>query len=62
MDVKPFYTSRTFWVAVLTVLIGAGVLVSEFLAKGDFSPSAITLIVVGVANVILRFLTSEPVK
>ena len=62
MDSKNKWLSRTVWLGVITVAIGILELVAEFLASGDFSPPAITLIVSGALGVVLRFLTSQPIK
>ena len=62
---KPWYTSKTIWFAVLTVLIG----VAGVFGFGEFAPDAstmqvietVTLVVVGLGNLLLRYLTKEPI-
>ena len=61
---KPFTESRTFWVNVLTLaasVIGI-VAASDLLAENGKLVALLTGIVVPVINVILRFLTGQPVS
>ncbi len=53
---KPFYLSKTFWVNVLSIL--AMILVSAF--GIDISPEVLVYALAGI-NVILRFMTKEPI-
>ncbi len=53
---KPFYLSKTFWVNVLSIL--AMILVSVF--GVDISPEILVYALAGI-NVILRFMTKEPI-
>lgn len=57
MLTKPFWTSRTLWVNVLTaaVALGSGHLGFEV-------PAHVAVPLVAIANVILRFLTTQPVS
>jgi len=59
---KKFYTSKTFWFSVLTILISA----AGAFGFADFQPSADTLAIAGVAvgivNLILRFMTQQGVE
>ena len=52
---KPIWKSKTFWVAVLTVLAGVVSYIQGELASGA------TLTVIGVVNVLLRLVTTNPV-
>lgn len=66
MTPKNWYKSKTVWFAVLTVLIG----IAGAFGFGEFVPDASTaeiiqtviLVVVGLANILLRYLTKEPIK
>ena len=65
MTPKSWYKSRTVWFAVLTVLIG----IAGAFGFGEFAPDAstmqvietVTLVVVGLGNLLLRYLTKEPI-
>lgn len=62
---KPFYTSKTFWFSLLTILVGIG----TAFGFGEWAPDpevqqlieAVTFVLVGVINLVLRFVTSEPI-
>lgn len=59
METKSIFKSKTFWTGVITVIIGGAS------AAGDIVPpeaNSIILMVVGVLNVVLRTITSTPVK
>ena len=58
---KAWYQSKTVWTMVLAVVIAVGEFVAQFVANGDYSVPAIILGVVGIAGIVLRFLTSEPI-
>ena len=49
-----WYQSKLVWLNIVNTLIGAGVLLSEYLSRGDYSPSAVVLLVTGILGVILR--------
>jgi len=59
MTPKQPWDSRTFWVAVLTIILGA--LQS---AKDVIPPQYVgtLLLVIGVTALILRFLTDQPIS
>ena len=65
MAPKSWYKSKTVWFAVLTVLIG----ISGDFGFGEFAPDAstlqvietVTLVVFGLGNLLLRYLTKEPI-
>jgi len=57
--IKPWYTSKTLWFAVLTILAGAGLQLADVPALESAKPYI--LIVVGAINMGLRFVTTQPV-
>ena len=65
MAPKSWYKSKTVWFAVLTVLIG----IAGAFGFGEFVPDASTmqvietviLVLVGLGNLLLRYLTKEPI-
>ena len=65
MAPKSWYKSKTVWFAVLTVLIG----IAGAFGFGEFAPDASTmqvietviLVLVGLGNILLRYLTKEPI-
>lgn len=61
MDAKPWWESKTMWVNILTVLIAALILVAD---TPILSPDAKTylLLASGVANLVLRCITEQPIK
>ena len=58
---KAWYASKTIWVGILEIVIGALGLAATFLQAGDYTPAAFALLAVGVLTVVLRFLTSQPI-
>lgn len=58
---KPFYTSKVFWFNVLTVVVA----VAAYFGFGNFNPdgNAVELgaVIVAVINIILRFMTTQPI-
>jgi hypothetical protein len=62
MEAKNWWKSKTVWLGILTVSIGILTAVAEFLARGDFSPSALVLMISGAMGVILRFITDKPLQ
>lgn len=58
---KKWYTSKTYYIGALEILIGIGGLVATFLEAGDFAAPAIVCLVTGVLTIVLRKLTKEPV-
>jgi hypothetical protein len=58
---KAWYESKTIWVGILEIVIGALGLVATFLQAGDYTPAAFVLLAVGVLTIVLRFLTSQPI-
>jgi len=60
---KKWYLSKIVWAGILTVLIGAIPLVTEFLEAGVYSPAAIGTVVTGVLVVIFRvWFTTEGIE
>ena len=53
--------SKTFWIGLLQIVIGALGLLATFLQAGDFTPASITMLVSGVLMIVLRFVTVEPI-
>lgn len=53
-EFKPWYTSVTIWAAVVQTIISGLELVAEYLNKGDFSPTALVLLVAGVLIIVRR--------
>ena len=58
---KFWYQSRTIWIGILEFAIGAGLLLADFMAVGDFTVPAIILLVVGVLKVAMRLLTDTEI-
>lgn len=62
MNGKSFLKSKTFWFNVVALVV---IIVTAF-GFQDFQPSPeveqIALVVITIINLILRFLTKEPVK
>jgi len=56
---KPWYTSKTLWFAVLTILAGVGLQLADLPALESIKPYI--MIVVGAINMGLRFVTTQPV-
>ena len=65
MSSKDWYKSKTLWFAVLTVGLG----VASAFGFGEFAPdeasaetiNTVILVVVGGVNLVLRYLTKEPI-
>lgn len=55
---KPIWLSKTFWAAVVTTLLGALQSFTDFLPADYLGP---VVIVIGLLNAILRYLTDQPV-
>ncbi len=62
MDIKRFYTSKTFWFFLLFLTVS----VANVVGFGGYEPSAEQLeigsVLVAVAGIILRFITKEPIS
>lgn len=59
---KKWYHSKTVWVNVLTIIASVATTLNEWLTAGDFSAAGISLLVIALANLGLRFITSEPIR
>lgn len=61
-DTKSIFMSRTFWVNLLTTLVAVGTVVAETMG-GVIDPKVMSfiLLVVGIANIWLRAITTKPV-
>lgn len=58
MDTKPLWQSKTFWLHILTMAATYGGMASNVLPP---QAAAIAVAVQGVAGIILRLVTDEPV-
>ena len=64
---KDWYKSKTLWFAALTVSVGVAASVFGF---NEWVPDEVTadtiqtvvLVLVGVVNIVLRYVTREPIK
>jgi len=54
MDQKPWWKSKIVWLGVINTLIAGLELGGVFLETGDFSPVAISQLVIGILMVIAR--------
>lgn len=59
---KKWYTSKTVWLAVLTIIAGVLDVLQAWLVQGDFSASGVVMLVSGSVGVLLRFLTTQPIE
>lgn len=62
MKTKRWYKSKTVWLNVATAVAGAGPLVANFTGLVEPFTYALLLTAVGVANVALRFITTQGVE
>jgi len=51
---KKWYESKLVWLGILQTVIGVLGLVSDFLGVSNFTPQAITILVMGALTVVLR--------
>ena len=59
--VKSWLSSKTVWVGILEIFIGALGLLATFLQAGDYTPASIAFLSAGILTIILRFMTTEAV-
>lgn len=59
---KKWYTSKTVWVNALVIVASLSEVLREWLMAGDFSAVGATVLVTGVVNLALRFITSESIQ
>lgn len=57
MEIKQFYHSKTFWFNVITILIG----IIEVLTKQYPLDPTILASIIGIGNLLLRFLDGQPI-
>ena len=53
-EFKPWWQSVTIWAAVTQTLISGLELLADYLNKGDFSPTALVLMVAGILIIVRR--------
>ncbi len=58
---KPFWKSKTFWVNVLTLVISALTMIAGSETIDPQVVAIITGIAIPILNVVLRFVTNEPI-
>ena len=61
---KPWYTSKVFWIGALQLLAAIAIFGNQFLADPELNitePATILLFVNGLTMVILRWLTDRPI-
>lgn len=56
MDTKKWYQSKLVWLGIIESLSGLFALLSEYLAKGNYSPSGLMLLGVGICSIIFTHL------
>jgi hypothetical protein len=61
MKTKQWYQSKTIWVQIITMLIGAVTIVSASDAISTQNALILATIVVPILNMFLRTITSEPI-
>ena len=64
---KDWYKSKTLWFAALTIIIGVAASVFGFDTWAPDGATAdliqtVILVVVGIVNIVLRYVTSEAIK
>jgi hypothetical protein len=59
---KKWYTSKTVWINSLVIVASLSEVLREWLMAGDFSAVGATVLVTGVVNLALRFVTSESIQ
>ncbi len=58
---KRWFESKTMWIGILEITVGALGLLGAFLEIGNFTPAALTLLIAGILTVILRKVTELPI-
>jgi len=59
---KDLMKSKTMWIGAIEVLIGTLGLLETLFASGEYTAASITAVIAGIATIILRKLTKEPIK
>lgn len=54
METKPWFYSSLVWTGVIETVIGGLQLVAAYLDGGDYSPTALVLLIAGIFTVIRR--------
>ena len=69
METKSIFTSKTFWINFLTVLVGTAAAINpDFLGVYKLPAATqntillITGLIAGVGNIVLRFISTQPVS
>lgn len=57
MQSKPWYTSKTLWLNLITILVASLTLAAQMPELRQFAPWL--LLIVGVCNIVLRVLFTE---
>lgn len=60
METKPWYLSSLVWTGVIETVIGSLQLVATYLEGGDYSPTAVVLLIAGIFTVIRRVWGANP--
>jgi hypothetical protein len=58
---KAWYQSKTIWAGIIEVVIGVLGLLATFLAAGQFTAPAVTILIAGVLTIVLRKLTDTAI-
>ena len=54
IETKPWYVSSFVWLGVIETIIGGLELVAAYLDNGDFTPTALVLLIAGIFTVARR--------
>ena len=57
MITKKWYTSRTLWLNVLAIAL----FVVEYMTQQSWVTVSISAMIVGILNMVVRFMTSQPI-
>ena len=59
---KSAWSSKTFWVNLVASLAAVATMLGLDLGLSEAAQAEIVLVIMGVVNLILRFVTKEPIK
>ena len=59
---KKWYASKSIWLGLISIAIGILGFVQPWIEAGDFTLPSIILLVIGVLQLIARYLTDSPIK
>lgn len=62
MEGKDFYKSKTFWVNLVAIVASIAGVFSLDLGLDPETQTAVVASIMGVVNIVLRFITKEPIK